>query len=91
MRAADMNDMLQLPKRLATRLKRMSDKQGDSPAAIAKVAIEQHLRYLEWKEKAIAAGDADIAAGRILTTGQVLAAISEQRAARGTRSKKSRA
>jgi predicted transcriptional regulator len=85
-----MNDMLKLPKRLAGRLQRMSHKRGDSPAAIAAVAIDEHLRYLEWKEKAIAAGDADIAAGRTLTTGQVLAAISRQRASRARKSKKAR-
>ena len=85
-----MNDMLRLPKTLATRLRKMSHKQGDSPATIAEVAIDEHLRYLEWKEKAIAAGDADIAAGRTLTTGQMLAAISRQRAARGRKSKKTR-
>ena len=85
-----MNDMLRLPKRLATRLRKMSHKQGDPPATIAEVAIDEHLRYLEWKEKAIAAGDADIAAGRTLTTGQVLVAISRQRAARGRKSKKTR-
>jgi predicted transcriptional regulator len=85
-----MNDTLRLPKALATRLRKMSHKQGDSPAAIAEVAIDEHLRYLEWKEKAIAVGDADIAAGRTLTTEQVLAAISRQRAARGRKSKKTR-
>jgi predicted transcriptional regulator len=85
-----MNDMLKLPKGLASRLRKMSHKQGDSAAAIAEFAIDEHLRYLEWKEKAIAAGDADIAAGRTLTTNQVLAAISKQRAARGRKSKKAR-
>jgi predicted transcriptional regulator len=85
-----MNDMLKLPKGLATRLRKMSHKQGNSPAAIVETAIDEHLKYLEWKEKAIAAGDADIAAGRTLTTGQVLAAISRQRAARGRKSKKTR-
>jgi predicted transcriptional regulator len=85
-----MNDMLKLPKGLASRLRKMSHKQGDSPATIAEFAINEHLRYLEWKEKAIAAGDADIAAGRTLTTSQMLAAISRQRATRGGKSKKTR-
>lgn len=90
-----MNDMLRLPKALATRLRKMSHKQGNSPATIAEAAIEEHLQYLEWKEKASAAGDAEIAAGLTLTTEQVLAALSRQqasrrRAARGRKSKKTR-
>jgi len=83
-----MNDMLRLPKALATRLRKVSHRQGDSPAAIAEFAIDEHLQYLEWKEKAVARGDADIAAGRILTTEQVLAAVAKQRARRGRKSKK---
>jgi len=85
------NDMLRLPRALATRLRKVSHKQGDSPAAIAETAIDEHLRYLEWKEKAIARGDADISAGRILTTEQVQAAIARQRARRGGRPKKAHA
>jgi predicted transcriptional regulator len=83
-----MNDMLRLPKALATRLLKASHKQGDSPTAIAEIAIDEHLRYLEWKEKAIAKGDADISAGRVLTTEQVRAAVARQRARRGRKSKK---
>lgn len=77
-----MNDMLKLPKALATRLKKVSLMQGDAPDAIARSAIAEHLRYLEWKEKAVARGDADIVAGRILTTAEVLSAIEKQRARR---------
>jgi len=83
-----MNDMLKLPKALAMRLRKVSLSQGDAPDAIARSAIAEHLRYLEWKEKAVSRGDADISAGRILTTEEVLAAIEKQRATRGRKSKK---
>jgi len=83
-----MNDMLKLPKALAIRLRKVSLSQGDAPDAIARSAIAEHLRYLEWKEKAISRGDADVSAGRILTTQEVLAAIEKQRVARGRKSKK---
>ena len=83
-------DDLKLSGPLTARLKRFSAKHGRSPAAIAETAIDEHLRYLEWKEKAIAAGEEDIAAGRTLTTDQVLAAITKQRARRGSKPKKTR-
>jgi predicted transcriptional regulator len=82
------NDLVKLPKLLAARLERVSLDQGIAPAAIARKAIVEHLRYLEWKERAIAQGDADIAAGRLLSTEQVFAAIAKQRATRDRKAKK---
>lgn len=83
-----MNDIVKLPKLLAARLKRVSIDQGIAPAAIARKAIAEHLRYLEWKEQAIALGDADLAAGRLMTTEQVFAAVANQRAKRVSKAKK---
>ena len=77
-----MNDIVKLPKLLAARLERVSIDQGIAPSAIARKAITEHLRYLEWKERAIALGDADLAAGRLMTTEQVFAAVAKQRARR---------
>jgi predicted transcriptional regulator len=82
------NDMVKLPKLLAARLERVSHDQGLAPAAIARKAIMEHLQYLEWKERAIAQGDADIAAGRLLNTEQVFAAIARQRSTRARKAKK---
>ena len=83
-----MNDMVRLPKLLAARLERASVDQGIAPAVIARKAIAEHLRYLEWKERAIAQGDADIAAGRLLSTEQVFAVIEKQRAKRARKATK---
>lgn len=83
-----MNDIVKLPKPLAARLERASIDQGVAPSMIARKAIAEHLQYLEWKERAIAAGNADIAAGRLMTTEQVFAAVAKQRARRAGKAKK---
>ncbi len=83
-----MNDIVKLPKLLAARLERVSIDQGIAPSAIACKAIAEHLRYLEWKERAIALGDADLAAKRLMTTEQVFAAVAKQRAKRVSKAKK---
>lgn len=83
-----MNDTVKLPKPLAARLERASIDQGIAPSTIARKAIAEHLQYLDWKEQAIAAGDADIAAGRLMTTEQVFAAVAKQRAKRVSKTKK---
>ncbi len=83
-----MNDIVKLPKVLAARLERVSIVQGIAPWVIARKAIAEHLRYLEWKERAIALGDADLAAGRLVTTEQVFAAVAKQQAKRVGKAKK---
>lgn len=83
-----MNDLVKIPKPLAARLERVSTDLGVSPSTIARNAIAEHLQYLEWKERAIKAGDADIIAGRLLTTEQVFAAVTKQRADRAGKAKK---
>ena len=83
-----MNDTVRLSRPLAARLERASIDQGIAPSTIARKAIAQHLQYLEWKERAIAVGDADIAAGRLMTTEQVFAAVAKQRAKRVGKAKK---
>ena len=77
-----MNDIVKLPRLLAVRLDKVSASEGVSMDALAHEAIAEHLQYLEWKERAIARGDADIKAGRVLTTDQVFAAVDRQRARR---------
>ena len=83
-----MNNLVKLPKPLAARLARVSLDQGVTPSTIARKAIAEHLQYLEWKERAIALGDSDITAGRLMTTEQVFAAIAKQRAHRAGKKKK---
>ena len=83
-----MNDIVKPPRLLASRLEKASANEGVSVDAMARAAIAGHLQYLEWKERAIARGDADIEAGRILTTDQVIAAVAKQRAPRVRKARK---
>lgn len=83
-----MNSILKLPKPLAARLERASSSQGVAPSTIARKAITEHLQNLEWKEQAIAVGDSDIAAGNLMTTEQVFAAVAKQRTRRAGKAKK---
>ena len=83
-----MYDFIKLPKPLAARLEKVSHVQCVAPSAIARKAISEHLSYLEWKERAIALGDADIYAGRVMSTDEVFAAVAKQRTKRGGKAKK---
>jgi predicted transcriptional regulator len=87
MREKQMNGTVKLSRPLAARLERASHHQGVTPETIARKAIAEHLQYLDWKERAIAVGDADIAAGRLMTTEQVFAAVAKQRTRRTSKAK----
>lgn len=58
------------------------------PESLARDAITECLDYLEWKERALAQGEADLRTGYVLTTEEVFAAIEKQRARRARKSKK---
>ncbi|MGH8616951.1 MAG: CopG family ribbon-helix-helix protein [Burkholderiales bacterium] len=77
-----MNDTLRIPRTLATRLERVAAIEGQTATSVAREAIAGHLQYLEWKTRAIAEGEADIRAGRVMTTAEVSAALRKQRARR---------
>lgn len=83
-----MNDTIILSKSLARRLQRVSARVRQKPESLAREAIADSLDYLEWKERALAQGEADLKAGRVLTTEQVFASIEKQRARRARKSKK---
>ena len=83
-----MNVIFKLPKLLAARLKKVSAIEGVSADAIVRGAIAERLRYLEWKERAIAKGDADINAGRVVTTYRVVASADKHGAKRVRKSHK---
>jgi len=83
-----MNDTIVLSKSLARRLRRISARVQQKPENLAREAIAESLDYLEWKEKALERGEADLRAGRVLTTDEVFAAVEKQRARRARKSKK---
>lgn len=83
-----MLDELKLPKTLAKRLEKVAASAHINPEAIIKTALKDRLDYLEWKENAIAAGQADLDIGRVVTTENIRASLTKQRAQRAAKSKK---
>lgn len=79
---------LKLPKTLAKRLEKVAAIARINPESILKTALKDRLDYLEWKEKAIAEGQADLDNGRVVTTGKIRESLAKQRAQRAAKSKK---
>jgi predicted transcriptional regulator len=82
-----MNDF-SLPKDLLDRIERLSRLRKVTPRFLVREAIADRVAYLEWEEKALAQGQADLDSGRVMTTDQLREALSEQRTRRGRRSAK---
>ena len=83
-----MLDELKLPKTLAKRLEKAAATAHINPEVIVKTALKDRLDYLEWKEKAIAEGQADLDIGRVVTTEHIRASLNKQQAQRAAKSKK---
>ncbi len=83
-----MLDELKIPKTLAKRLEKVAAIARINPESILKTALKDRLDYLEWKEKAIAEGQADLDNGRVVTTVQIRESLAKQRAQRAAKSKK---
>lgn len=82
-----MLDKLKLPKALARRLEKAATAAHITPETIARSAIKDRLDYLEWKEKAIAEGQADLDAGNVVSTAHIRATLISQRAQRAAEQK----
>lgn len=82
-----MPDELKLPKTLAKRLEKVAAIAHLNPESIVKTAISDRLDYLEWKEKAIAEGQADLDGGRVVSTAQIRESLARQRAQRAASKK----
>lgn len=83
-----MLDELKLPKTLAKRLERAAAIARVNPESILKTALNDRLDYLEWKEKAIAEGQADLNSGRVVSTAQIRESLAKQRSQRAAKNKK---
>jgi predicted transcriptional regulator len=83
-----MLDELKLSKTLAKRLEKVAAVARINPEAILKSALKDRLDYLEWKEKAITEGQADLDNGRVVTTAQIRESLAKQRAQRAAKNKK---
>ena len=83
-----MNDVVSLPKKLQDRIEKLSRLRKVTPESLVREAIVDRVAYLEWEEKALAQGQADLDAGWVMTTDQLRRALSEQRARRGRKAAK---
>ena len=86
-----MDDKVSIPKNLAKRLERVTRMAGVPPSVLVRTALTNQLDYEEWFLRAVEEGIADLSAGRVFTTHQVLAALDEQRAERGRQNRKTAA
>ncbi|MDP2760121.1 MAG: hypothetical protein Q8O64_06900 [Sideroxyarcus sp.] len=83
-----MLDELKLSKTLAKRLKKVAAIARINPESILKTALKDRLDYLEWKERAIAEGQADLDNGRVFSTTHIRESLAKQRAQRAAKNKK---
>ena len=73
-----MIDELKLLKTLAKRLEKIAAIAHVDPESIVETALKDRLDYLEWKENAIAEGQADLDAGRVVSTQHLRKALAKQ-------------
>jgi len=68
------------------RLERLAQDAGTTPARILKTVLRDGFEYTEWFVRRVNEGDADLKAGRVMSTQGVLSLIEKQRASRGRKS-----
>lgn len=68
------------------RLERLAEEAGATPQKILKAVLRDGFEYTEWFVRQVNEGDADLKAGRVMSTEEVLAVIEKQRALRGGKS-----
>ena len=72
-----MNDIVSLLRSLQDRIEKLSRLRKVTPKSLVREAIAERVAYLEWEERALAQGQADLDAGRVMTTDQLRKALSE--------------
>ena len=68
------------------RLERLAEEVGSTPRKILKTVLRDGFEYTEWFVRQVNEGDADLKAGRVMSTEEVLSVIEKQRASRGRKS-----
>lgn len=68
------------------RLERLAEEAGTTPQKILKTVLRDGFEYTEWFVRQVNEGDADLQAGRVMSTEEVFAVIEKQRALRGRKS-----
>lgn len=65
------------------RLERLAEAAGSTPQKILKTVLRDGFEYTEWFVRQVNEGDADLKAGRAMSSEEVLSVIEKQRALRG--------
>jgi len=65
------------------RLERLAEEAGSTPQKILKTVLRDGFEYTEWFVRQVNEGDADLKAGRAMSSEEVLSVIEKQRALRG--------
>ena len=65
------------------RLERLAEEAGSAPQKILKTVLRDGFEYTEWFVRQVNEGDADLKAGRAMSSEEVLSVIEKQRALRG--------
>ena len=68
------------------RLEQLAEEAGTTPQKILKTVLRDGFEYTEWFVRQVNEGDAELKAGRVMSTEEVLAVIEKQRALRGRKS-----
>ena len=68
------------------RLEQLAEEAGTTAQKILKTVLRDGFEYTEWFVRQVNEGDAELKAGRVMSTEEVLAVIEKQRALRGRKS-----
>ena len=68
------------------RLERLAKAAGTTPPKILKTVLRDGFEYTEWFVRQVNEGEADLKAGRVMSTEEVLSLIEKQRTSRGRKS-----
>lgn len=64
------------------RLERLAEQVGSTPQKILKTVLRDGFEYTEWFVRQVNEGDADLKAGRVMSSEEVLSLIEKQQALR---------
>jgi predicted transcriptional regulator len=80
--ARAMNHPITLPPSVIKRLEKLAAKSRRSPDSIVSTAVKERIEYEEWFDKQVAAGSADLKAGRVISYAEAVSKLERARNAR---------
>jgi predicted transcriptional regulator len=77
-----MNHPITLPQSVIKRLEKLATNSRRSPDSIINAAVKERIEYEEWFDKQVAAGTADVKAGRVISYAEAVSKLERARNAR---------